>query len=168
MKNCKWLTWVNIMILAWVGVLLYSSSSSANPVVASLYLMTANIPAVIVANIITGKECTGTWWYLFHQSSRVIKHYSAHNETECSGIENNIKTIKNTAVKWNSIKSLESTDSIMVRPEFSWRGENFVFNCWGRVNGLTWCWGEIFVWAVCASARVRVCSCVHVNGCLCM
>lgn len=38
----------------------------------------------------------------------------------------NIKThtIKwNTAVKWNSIKSLESADSIMVRLEFSWRGK---------------------------------------------
>lgn len=33
------------------------------------------------------------------------------------------KNNKNTAVKWNSIKSLESADSIMVRLEFSWRGK---------------------------------------------
>lgn len=36
------------------------------------------------------------------------------------------------------------------------------------MNGLTWCMGEAFVWAayVCVRARVRVCLCVDVNGCL--
>lgn len=94
------------------------------------YLIAANIPAVIAAALIRGclkikhkENNVSANGDIYSTSLPKVSNITTHTINRAQWYRKQSKNNKNTAVKWNSIKSLESSDSIMVRLEFSWRGK---------------------------------------------